>query len=397
MKIVYYAAAFSLILRPFMGRILSAFILGMSVITTTGLKRLTMCVPFKELRTYAISMVVTALILMPSAALYADTRPLVRVAVLQFGTVNWEMDVIRHHRLDEKYHFSLEVMPVGSKNASAVALQSGAVDLIYGDWVWVNRQRFNQRLFGFSPVSSATGGLYVQADSPASSLDELLNYWLQNAEAKRLRLGIAGGSVDKSWLLLQAYSKQVLGRDMVAAIEPVFAAPPLLNQLMYDSKLPASLNFWHYSARLKARGFKPILTVEEMIKGLGVKHQVPLLGWIFTDEMLQQQQASLGAFLNASRAARQILLTSDAEWQRIRHLTRAEDEHIFTALKQGYRAGVQQQFGVTELDGLATLYGILAQEGGKKLTGGAQTLDRALFWMPDATLGMRQVDARRVP
>lgn len=323
------------------------------------------------------------LISMLSIHAYASELPPVRVAVLQFGTVNWEMDVIRHHKLDEKYHFSLEVTPVAGKNASSVALQSDAVDLIYSDWVWVNRQRFNQRMFGFSPVSSATGGLYAQPDSAVSSLNDI----------KDARLGVAGGSVDKSWLLLLAYSKQTLGRNIVDVAEPVFAAPPLLNQLMYDGQLPLSLNFWHYSARLKAKGFKPIITVDEMIRGLGVNYQISLLGWVFTEAMIQEKSEQLGNFLRASREARQILLESDAEWQRIKPLTKAEDDSIFAALKAGYRAGVQQQFGIDELDSLEKLYAIMAQEGGEKLTGGAVTLDRSLFWIADAEKGVKQVDS----
>lgn len=323
--------------------------------------------------------------LLPCSLSFAESLPPVRVAVLQFGTVNWEMDVIRHHALDKKYHFSLEVTPVAGKNASSVALQSDAVDLIYSDWVWVNRQRFNNRMFGFSPVSAATGGLYAQQESIFSSLIDI----------KNARLGVAGGAVDKSWLLLQAYSKQALGRDLLDVVEPVFAAPPLLNQLMYDAKLPLSLNFWHYSARLKAKGFKPIITVDEMIRGLGVKYQIPLLGWVFKDELIQQKGALLGNFLQASREARQILLASDAEWLRIRPLTRAEDEQIFIALKEGYRAGVQQRFGVNELDSLEKLYAIMAEEGGEKLTGGAIKLDRTLFWIPDAEKNIRQVDSGR--
>ncbi len=330
----------------------------------------------------SIPRLLCVLMLLPVTPVIAASFPAVRVAVLQSGTVNWEMDVIRHHGLDKKHHFSLQVTPVASKNASAVALQSGAVDLIYSDWVWVNRQRFNQRMFGFSPVSAATGGIYAQPDSPVTSLNDI----------NHVRLGVAGGSVDKSWLLLQAYSKQKLGRDFTDIVEPVFAAPPLLNQLMYDARLPLSLNFWHYCARLRARGFKPILSVDEMIRGLGVDYQTPLLGWVFTEALLQQPEL-LGNFLNASREAREILLASDAEWQRIRALTRAENDEIFAALKADYRAGVQRQFGINELDALEKLYAILAQEGGEKLTGGALTLDRSFFWMADPAGGVMQVDA----
>ncbi|SEQ57192.1 NitT/TauT family transport system substrate-binding protein [Amphritea atlantica] len=324
----------------------------------------------------------TALLgLLPGSQLFAESLPTVRVAVLQFGTVNWEMDVIRQHHLDEKYHFSLDVTPVAGKNASAVALQSGAVDLIYSDWVWVNRQRFNHRMFGFSPVSAATGGLYAQPQSAVSSVKDI-----QGA-----RLGVAGGSVDKSWLLLQAYSKQVLGKDLLEVVEPVFAAPPLLNQLMYDGKLPLSLNFWHYGARLEARGFKPIISVDEMIRGLGIDHQVPMLGWVFAEPWRQQHSELLGNFLKASREARDILLASDAEWLRIRDLTRAEDDQIFMALKKGYRAGVQLQFGTDELNALEDLYAFMLREGGTELTGGADKLDRSLFWISNPEMGVKQV------
>ncbi len=328
-----------------------------------------------------------ALGLLPCSLSFAESLPTVRVAALQFGTVNWEMDVIRHHALDKKYHFSLEVTPVAGKNASAVALQSAAVDLIYSDWVWVNRQRFNHRMFGFSPVSAATGGLYAQPQSAVSSVKDI----------QGVRMGVAGGAVDKSWLLLQAYSKQVLGKDLLDVVEPVFAAPPLLNQLMYDGKLPLSLNFWHYGARLEARGFKPVISVDEMIRGLGVNHQVPMLGWVFAEPWRQQHSELLGNFLKASREARDILLASDAEWLRIRDLTRAEDDQIFAALKKGYRSGVQLQFGKDELDALESLYAFMLREGGAKLTGGADKLDRSLFWIANPEGGVKQVAAGEVP
>ncbi len=327
---------------------------------------------------YVIVLFIALFSLQASAADY----PNVRVATLQHGTVNWEMDVIHHHRLDEKNNFTLDVMPVGGKDSSAVALQSKAVDLMFSDWIWVNRQRFNNRMFGFSPVSAAAGGLYAQPDSAVRSLQDLHNQ----------RVGIAGGSVDKSWLLLQAYSKQHLGRDLKEVIEPVFAAPPLLNKLMYDGKLALSLNFWHYSAKLKARGFKPIITVEEIIKGLGVETQVPLVGWVFAEGWRQNNPQLLGQFLTASQQARHILLTSDAEWQRIRPLMRVKNDEVFDALKQSYRAGVLRQFERTELDALDKLYRIMAKEGGAALTGGAEQLDLTLFWLPNPDGGVIQLD-----
>ena len=65
----------------------------------------------------------------------------VRVAVLKFGTVSWELDVLRHHRLDTAEGIALEVVELASGQAAKVALQAGAVDVIATDWLWVSRVR----------------------------------------------------------------------------------------------------------------------------------------------------------------------------------------------------------------------------------------------------------------
>ena len=310
-------------------------------------------------------------LLLVSGVVAAET-PVVRVAVLQFGTVNWEMDVIQQHGLDKKYQFELQVTPVAANNAAPVALQSGAVDLIYSDWVWVNRQRHDQRMYGFSPVSAAAGALYVQPDSSATSL----------ADLKGKQLGVAGGPVDKSWLMLQAWSKKSAGLDLAKTVEPVYAAPPLLNKMMEDGKLPATLNFWHFGARLKAAGFKPLVSIHDALAGLGIQTQVPLLGWVFADTYAQSQGDVLNRFLLASAEARQILQTSDDEWLRIKPLTQAENDGIFIALRDEYRASVQATFGADQVAALQQLYSIFAAEGDQELTGGAQTLDTSMFLLP---------------
>jgi NitT/TauT family transport system substrate-binding protein len=301
--------------------------------------------------------------------------PVVKVASLQFGTLNWELDVMHEHGLDKKHGFELVVTPLSAKNASSVALQSGAVDLIYSDWVWVNRQRHDQRLYGFSPVSAAVGALYVQADSNIHAL----------ADLKGQRLGIAGGPVDKSWLLLRAYSQKVSGQDLATAVEPVFGAPPLLNKLMLDNKLPAALNFWHYGARLQASGFRSLISVQEVLQGLGITTPVPLLGWVFPETWAHNNPDLLNRFLLASAEARQLLLDSDAEWQRIKPLTQSENDAIFIALRDEYRRGLFSGFNADTLKALHGLYDLFAREGGKELTGGADTLDDGLFVLPSAT------------
>ena len=45
----------------------------------------------------------------------------VTAGVLKFGTVNWELNVVKHHKLDLKEGYNLSVSGLGGKNATAVA------------------------------------------------------------------------------------------------------------------------------------------------------------------------------------------------------------------------------------------------------------------------------------
>ncbi|WP_159819391.1 ABC transporter substrate-binding protein [Colwellia sp. 20A7] len=300
----------------------------------------------------------------------AFANPEVRVGVLKYGTVNWEIAVIKHHQLDKKFQFDLKVMSLASKNASAVALQSNAVDIILSDWLWVNRQRYEQRMYTIFPTSMATGGLYISANTGIKSLVDL----------KGKKIGIAGGAVDKNWLLLQAYSKKKYGFDLNNETEPTFAVPPLLNRLILRGDLAAAINFWHYGARLKAAGYKHLVTMSEMLTEFGIEAKIPLLGWVFDQEWANQHPNAITRFLLASREAKLILASSEREWERIRPLLKAENDDVFTALKTDYRAGLLSEFGAKEIDASKQVFDILAQEGGRTLVGKATSLSDGLFW-----------------
>lgn len=248
----------------------------------------------------------------------------VRVGLLKFGTVNREMAVVREEGLDRKHGVDVQVTELASTNAVSVALQGGAVDLIVGDWIWVNRQRADGREFSFFPYSLAVGGLYVRPDAGIGSLSDL----------KGRKLGIAGGPVDKSWLLLQARAR-AQGWDLAADVEPAFAAPPLLNRLMLSGDLPAVLNYWHFGARLRAQGMQELIGVPDVLRALGVEQPVPMLGWIFADGWAEANPLAIRGFLAASYDAKRRLAQDDALWQVLRARTKAEDDATLTLLRDG--------------------------------------------------------------
>lgn len=301
----------------------------------------------------------------------ADGLLPVRVGVLKFGTVSWDLDVIQRHGFARESGVDLQITELGSKNATAVALQGRAVDVIVTDWIWVSRQRSEGRFYSFVPYSVAVGSLITRPDAGIETL----------ADLQGKKLGIGGGPVDKSWLLLRAYAKQELGKDLTQLVEPTFGAPPLLNELVLAGDLPAALNFWHFTARLKAAGMRELISVQEILPQLGVEGAVPLLGWVFSEEWASAHRAALDGFLKASFQAKRLMLASDDEWVRLRPLTKANDQTTLTALRDAWRAGVPKQFGDQEIVNARKLFSVLSREGGEKLVGRTKELDPGTFWI----------------
>jgi NitT/TauT family transport system substrate-binding protein len=294
----------------------------------------------------------------------------IKVGVLEFGTVNWELDVIKHHGLDAKHDFELEVQGFGSGQATNVALQGGAVDAVVDDYLWVSRQRHDGEMLSFVPYSSTVGALVVPPDSGIASLEDLAGK----------KVGVAGGPLDKSWLLLQGLAAKRYGMDLAAAAEPVFGAPPLLNEKVADGELDAVLNYWHFCARLEAAGFPQLVGVNEAQEALGVPASAPQLGYIFKQPFADAHADLLRAFAKASREAKQIMATSLEEWQRLKPLTRVEDDATLEALRRRFVAGIVPHWGEAERKEAAELYLVLARLGGEPLVGTSPTLAEGTFW-----------------
>lgn len=305
----------------------------------------------------------------------ADAPVTLRVGVLQFGTVNWELDVMQAHQLAQKRGLALKVLPLASGDASTVALQGGAVDVIVSDWIWVTRQRAEGLNYSFVPSSNAVGSVMVRADSGIRSV----------ADLKGKSIGISGGPSDKIWLLLRAYASKKWGMDLASAARPVYAAPPLLNELALNGQVDAALNVWHYDARLQANGMRPLVALPEILAGLGVDQPIPLIGWVFREDWANQNREAMERFLAASQEAKALLARSDAEWERLKPLMRAEDNATFAALKAGYRNGIPSCAYPDAQATVARVFKVLAQTGGEKLVGPSKELSEGTFW-PTAKL-----------
>jgi NitT/TauT family transport system substrate-binding protein len=320
------------------------------------------------LKVFVIRLLAAAALALSTGAAQAQT-PVLKIAVLKFGTVNWELDTIVHNKLDEKHGFSLEVQGVAGEAAAKIAFQGGAADMIVSDWIWVARQRADDKDFLFIPYSKAVGGLMVPANSTAESLEDM----------KGGKIGVAGGPLDKSWLLFQALAKQRHGFDLAREAEPVFGAPPLIYKQALQGEMTGAINFWHFMAKMEAAGMRTLISVADAAMALGLDPETPLLGYVLKGELAANKPEIVENFVAASREAKQLLVSDDGQWDRLRPLMNVDNDAEFAALKAGFRAGIPEPGPIDE-EAAAKLFAVMAYLGGTDLVGNAKELPAGVFY-----------------
>nr|WP_139485446.1 ABC transporter substrate-binding protein [Bradyrhizobium ivorense] len=293
----------------------------------------------------------------------------IRIASQKTGTLAWELAVIRAHGLDKKANLSIDVVELASPEAGKIALRAGNADVMVSDWPWVSRERSLGAKLQFYPYSSALGAVMVPAASPIKTL----------ADLKGRKLAVAGGAIDKSWLLLQAALKQD-GIDLKSQSTIVYGAPPLLAAKTQGGEMDANLNYWNFCAALEAKGFRRLAGMEDVLAKLGSKGRIAMIGYVFDETWADANKDAVARFIAMTREAKQILATSDTEWDAIAPLTGAPDAATLRAYRDRYREGIPRRPIADEEADARVLYRVLAQVGGRELVGSATELDPGTFY-----------------
>jgi NitT/TauT family transport system substrate-binding protein len=313
-----------------------------------------------------------ALILVAASSPAFATDPL-RIGVQRTGTFAWQLDVIRRHGLAEAANLDLIDTEMAAPEAGKLALNAGAVDIAVVDWLWVARERALGMKLQFYPYSTAVGAIMTRNDSPLRSL----------ADLKGRILSIAGGPLDKSWLIVQAAASR-RGVDLTRGPTLQYGAPPLIYQKMLQGEAEASLNFWNFCAQLESRGYRRLYDVREAETELGLKEPLSLTGYVFLESFAGTHKDTIERFLSVVRRTNDILLNSDSEWDALRPLMRAEDEPAFLALRERTREGLPRRSVAAEEADARALFKALADIAGPGLVGPARELDPGLYYHPSS-------------
>jgi NitT/TauT family transport system substrate-binding protein len=313
-------------------------------------------------------MVLAAIALSATSVVHCDAQT-IRVAVQKTGTFAWELAVIRAHGLDKQANLSIQLLELASPEAGKIALRAGSADIIISDWLWVSRERSLGAKLTFYPYSSALGAVMVPNASPIRNL----------ADLRGRKLAVAGGPIDKSWLLLQAALKQE-GTDLKAESSIIYGAPPLISAKALDGEADATLTYWNFCAALEAKGFRRLAGIEDILPKLGAKGRTAMIGYVFDEAWSNAHRDLVARFIATTRAAKEILSSSDEEWEKIKSLTGATDQATFRAYRDYYREGIPRRPIAEEEADAKALYRVLATIGGRDLVGPAPELDPGTFY-----------------
>jgi NitT/TauT family transport system substrate-binding protein len=316
----------------------------------------------------SIALLAVAVTLAVSSATAADR---IRVAMQRTGTLAWELDIIKAHGLDKKAGLQIETIELAGTEAGKIALKGGAADLMLSDWLWVARERSLGDGLVFYPSSSTLGAVMVAAQSPIKEV----------ADLKGRKLAVAGGPLDKSWLLLQALARRS-GVDLRRQATIVYGAPPLLSEKQVQGETDATLTFWNFCADLESRGQKRAILMADVMRGLGANGPVAIVGYTFDSSWAANNRTAVDRFLDATREAKEILAASDAEWQRLAPRIGARDPGALAIYRQRYREGIVRRPLAEEEADAAALYRVLAEVGGAELVGPARDLAPGTFYRP---------------
>jgi NitT/TauT family transport system substrate-binding protein len=310
-----------------------------------------------------------SLCLTPFGALSASAADLLRLATQATGTFSWELAVAKAYGLDKAANLEFTTTELASTEAGKIALIGGGADLILSDWLWVARERGLGKNLVFYPHSTALGA--VMAKDPAA--------FKTPTDFIGKKLGVAGGPLDKSWLMLQAWAMQQ-GVDLKNKATLVFGAPPLLAEKLAQGELDAALEFWPLAAKLQSEGFFRAIDMAEVEKQLGAAGPVIVTGYVFDESFAAKNGPALARFFDMMAKAKQLIVDDDAAFAKIAPMVGAKDAAALAIYRQYYAQGVPKRPIAAEEADAAAIYRVLAKVGGEQLVGTATELDPKVFY-----------------
>jgi len=317
------------------------------------------------MRPRLLAALLAILALAAQPALAADA---LRLALQATGTTVWEMAVVSSLHLDQEAGLDLKITELASTEAGKIALQGGSADIIVSDWLWVARERAGGAKLTFYPASTGIGAV-MSRDATIKTIKDLAGK----------KLGVAGGPLDKRWLLLKAFALKQ-GVDLEKSATIVYGAPPLLAEKAAQGELDAALEFWNFAIDLETRGFRRAIEMADVEKALGAKGDAVVTGYVFDEKFAAAHGAALARFFAMMKKAKTLIATNDAAWAKAAARVPAKDKATLDLYRKRYVEALPKGSLAEQEQDAAKLFTVLAATGGEALVGPAKTLPPGTFY-----------------
>jgi NitT/TauT family transport system substrate-binding protein len=311
----------------------------------------------------ALLALVAALVALPACA--ADT---LRLALQTTGTTVWEMAVVSAYGLDKQAGLDLKLTELASTEAGKIALMGESADVIVSDWLWVARERAGGHALTFYPASTGIGAVMTK-DPAIKTVKDLTGR----------KLGVAGGPLDKSWLLLKAYALKQ-GVDLEKSAQIAYGAPPLLAEKAAQGELDAVLQFWNFALDLEARGFRRAIAMRDVEKALGASGEPVVTGYVFDEKFAAAHGPALARFFAMMKKAKTLIATNDEAWAKAAARVPAKDKATLDLYRKRYVEAQPKGSPAEHEADAAKLFAVLAATGGEALVGPSRMLPPGTFY-----------------
>lgn len=325
---------------------------------------------FRRLATrWGAMRLVAAICLIPALDASAAAGDRIRLAIQKTGTLAWELAVIKAKELDKQAGLDLDIVELASTDMGKIAISGRSADIVVSDWLWVSRERSLGAKLTLRPYSTSIGAVMVSRDSPIHGLADLAGR----------RIGVSGGPLDKSWLLLQAAALRA-GVDLKSQATIAYGAPPLIAEKAAQGEIDAALEFWNFCADLEGRGLRRAIDMRDVERSLGATGAPVATGYVFDEDWAAKNADALKRFFSIADQAKKLIATSDDAWAIVAPLTGATDGAMRAIYRKIYADGIPARDIAAEEQDARALFRILAAAGGDALVGPAKELQPGTFW-----------------
>src|SRR5262249_23957528 len=146
------------------------------------------------------------------------------------------------------------------------------------------------------------------------------------------------------------------GVDLNTQANVVYGSPALLAGKMLQGEFDATLTYWNFSTQLETRGFRQVVRIDDLLPEFGIAGPLSMIGYVFDEAWAAAHPGAIDSFLDAAKKAKQILLTSDSEWERIAPLVGAPDASALKISRDRYRQGIPRRSVDAEENDARILY-----------------------------------------